>query len=278
MNFYIDSFLTFAKIGSFTLGGGYAMLPLIEKEVVEKKKWIDSQEFLDLVAIAQSAPGVFAVNISIFIGYKMKKIPGALCVTLGSILPSFLIILLIALFFHQFKDNTVVESIFKGIRPAVVALIAVPTIKMAKNAQITRFNIWIPVVSTLLIWLLGISPIYIIMAAGIGGYLYGRFYTEDKETEKDDLVVLAEKAEREAKEKEKAVKKLQAQIEEAQRQKEKAMRKEAEAQKRIEGAKEAAAVAQQEAMKRKAEERKLRGEEPTLFDMFDPRRVRDDND
>lgn len=278
MNFYIDSFLTFAKIGSFTLGGGYAMLPLIEKEVVEKKKWIDSQEFLDLVAIAQSAPGVFAVNISIFIGYKLKKIPGALCVTLGSILPSFLIILLIALFFHQFKDNPTIESIFKGIRPAVVALIAVPTFKMAKDAKISRFTIWIPVVSALLIWLLGVSPIYIIILAGVGGYLYGRFYTEDKEAEENDPSVLADEAEREAKEKEKKVRKIQAEIEEAQRQKEKAMRKEAEAQKRIEDAKEEAAVAQQEAMRRKAEERKQKGEEPSLFDMFDPRRVRNDND
>lgn len=278
MNFYIDSFLTFAKIGSFTLGGGYAMLPLIEKEVVEKKKWINSQEFLDLVAVAQSAPGVFAVNISIFIGYKMKKIPGAICVTLGSILPSFLIILLIALFFTQFKDNPIVEKIFKGIRPAVVALIAAPTFKLAKDAKISRFNIWIPVVSALLIWQLGISPVYIIILAGLGGYLYGRFYTEDKQAEEIDPSILAEEAVREAKKKQKAVEKLEAEITEAQRLKEKAMKKEAEAQKRIEEAREKAAQAQQEAEKRKEVERKIKGEEPTLFDMFDPRRVRDDND
>ncbi|MBQ2508038.1 MAG: chromate transporter [Bacteroidaceae bacterium] len=278
MNIYIDSFLTFAKIGAFTLGGGYAMLPLIEAEVVEKKKWIDSKEFLDLVAVAQSAPGVFAVNISIFIGYKLRKIPGAIVLTLGTILPSFLIILLIAMFFQQFKDNRIVESIFKGIRPAVVALIAAPTFKLAKDAKISRYTIWIPVVSALLIWLLGFSPVSVIILAGIGGYLYGRFYTEDKKAEQEDLSVLADEAARKAKEKEKEVKKIQAEIEEAQRQKEKAIKKEAEAQKRIEEAKVKAAKAQEEAEMRKQEERRQKGEEPSLFDMFDPRRARDDND
>lgn len=278
MNFYLDSFLTFAKIGAFTLGGGYAMLPLIEEEVVKNKKWIDAKEFLDLVAIAQSAPGVFAVNISIFIGYKLRKIPGAITTTLGSILPSFFIILLIALFFQQFKDNEIVESIFKGIRPAVVALIAAPTFKLAKDAQITKYNIWIPIVSAILIWKLGFSPIYIIIAAGIGGYIYGKFYTEDKEAELEDPSILADEAERQAKEKEKEVLKIQAEIDKAQKQKEEAMRKEAEAQQRIAEAKEKAAIAQQEAAKRKEEERRKKGEEPSLFDMFDPRRVKDDND
>ena len=278
MNIYFESFITFAKIGAFTLGGGYAMLPLIEREVVDKKKWIDSKEFLDLVAVAQTCPGVFAVNISIFIGYKLKKIPGAICVTLGSILPSFLIILLIALFFHQFKDNVIIERIFKGIRPAVVALIAVPTFKMAKDAKITRYTVLIPIVSAFLIWQLGVSPVYIILLAGLGGYLYGRFYTEDKQAEEESPSALADEAAREAKEKEKEVKRIQAEIEKAQRQKEEAIRKEAEAQVRIEKAKEKAAAAQQVAEKRKEEERRYKGDEPSLFDMFDPRRARDDND
>ena len=230
------------------------------------------------MAVAQSAPGVFAVNISIFIGYKLRKIPGAIILTLGTILPSFLIILLIAMFFQQFKDNRIVESIFKGIRPAVVALIAAPTFKLAKDAKISRYTIWIPVVSALLIWLLGFSPVSVIILAGIGGYLYGRFYTEDKKAEQEDLSVLADEAARKAKEKEKEVKKIQAEIEEAQRQKEKAIKKEAEAQKRIEEAKVKAAKAQEEAEMRKQEERRQKGEEPSLFDMFDPRRARDDND
>ena len=125
MNFYLDAFSTFFKIGLFTIGGGYAMVPLIEEEVVNKKKWLNQEDFIDLLAVSQSAPGVFAVNFSIFIGYKLRKFPGALSLALGAILPSFLIILSIVLFFHQFKEYEAVENIFKGIRPAVVALIAI---------------------------------------------------------------------------------------------------------------------------------------------------------
>ena len=174
VNIYWDSFKTFFKIGIFTLGGGYAMIPLIEEEVVNKKRWVSKEEFLDLIAIAQSCPGVFAINIAIFIGYKLRKIRGALATALGTALPSFLIILLIAMFFHRFQDNPVVASIFRGIRPAVVALIAVPTFYLAKSANISWINCWIPIASALLIWLMGVSPIYIIILAGLGGWAYGR--------------------------------------------------------------------------------------------------------
>lgn len=174
MNFYINSFGTFFKIGLFTIGGGYAMVPLIEEEIVNKKQWIAKEDFIDLLAIAQSVPGVFAVNLSIFIGYKLRKFPGALAMALGTILPSFLIILGIALFFQRFKEYEAVENIFKGIRPAVVALIAAPTFNMAKSAKINKYNVWIPIVSALLIWLLGVSPVYIIALAGVGGFIFGK--------------------------------------------------------------------------------------------------------
>ena len=165
---------TFFKIGIFTLGGGYAMIPLIEEEVVNRHKWVSKDEMLDLIAIAQSCPGVFAINIAIFIGYKLNKVRGALAASFGTALPSFLIILVIAMFFHQFKDNAIVAAMFKGIRPAVVALIAVPTFNLAKQAKLNKFTLWIPVVSALLIWLMGVSPIWIIIAAGAGGYICGR--------------------------------------------------------------------------------------------------------
>ena len=112
------------------------MVPLIQDEIVEKRKWIDKEDFIDLLALTQSVPGIFAVNIAIFIGYKLRKFKGALAMALGTILPSFFIILAIALFFQQFRDNETVQSIFKGIRPAVVALIAAPTFKMGKSAKI----------------------------------------------------------------------------------------------------------------------------------------------
>lgn len=173
--FYWEAFKTFFKIGAFTLGGGYAMISIIQNEVVVKKKWIPEDQFVDLIAVAQSCPGVFAANISVFVGYKMRKTPGAICTCLGAILPSFLIILCIALFFHQFMDIPWVAAMFRGIRPAVVALIAVPTFTLAKSAKISLANCWIPIVTAIAIWLLGVNPVYAILAAGLGGFLYGKF-------------------------------------------------------------------------------------------------------
>ena len=167
-------FSTFFRIGLFTIGGGYAMIPLIEAKVVDEKRWVDRQELLDLIAVAQSCPGIFAINIGIFIGYKLHGKKGAFVCTLGTALPSFIIILAIALCFNHFRDNIYVEKVFRGIRPAVVALIAAPVFKMAQMAKINRYNIWIPITATALIWLMGVSPIYVILLAGIGGYVYGQ--------------------------------------------------------------------------------------------------------
>ena len=167
-------FTTFFRIGLFTIGGGYAMIPLIEQKVVDENHWLRREELIDLMAVAQSCPGVFAVNISIFIGYKMRRTPGALVCTIGTALPSFIIILAIALFFQQFRHYSAVESIFCGIRPAVVALIAAPVFRMAKTARICLYNVWIPVVSASAIWLLGFSPVYVVILAGLGGYTYGQ--------------------------------------------------------------------------------------------------------
>lgn len=168
-------FFTFFKIGLFTLGGGYAMIPLIEKEVVDNHKWMTREELLDVIAIAQSCPGVFAINVSTFVGYKLNKTRGAILTSLGTALPSFIIILLIAMFFRQFQDTPVVAAMFRGIRPAVVALIAVPTFNMARNARVGWANCWIPVAGALAIWAFGVSPIAIILIAGLGGWLYGQY-------------------------------------------------------------------------------------------------------
>lgn len=185
MRVYWEFFVTFLKIGLFTIGGGYAMIPLIEDEIINKRQWLSKEDFIDLLAISQSAPGVFAVNISIFIGYKLKKLPGALATTLGSVLPSFLIILIIAIYLQDFKDYEMVEKAFKGIRSGVVALIAAPTFNMAKSININRYNVWIPVVSALLIWLLGFSPIGIILIAGISGFIWGKWKKKNDSTPND---------------------------------------------------------------------------------------------
>ncbi len=172
MNLYLDIFYTFSKIGAFTIGGGYAMLPLIQKEVVEKKGWLTQEDFMDIMAISQSAPGVFVINISIFIGERLKGFKGSVVAAVGSALPSFVTILVIAMFFSRFRENETVNSIFKGIRPAVVALIAVPLIGMSKSVNLNKYTSAIPVVTTLAIVLLGISPIYIIIAGALLGIFY----------------------------------------------------------------------------------------------------------
>ncbi len=175
MNFYLQGFLTFLKIGLFTIGGGYAMIPLIEREVVERRQWLKREEFLDLMSLSQALPGVFAVNFSIYIGHRLRGLRGSLALAAGVVLPSFVIILLVAMFFSAFADNRVVEAIFRGVRPAVVALIAVPCIKLGKSAHITWTNAWFPIAIALLIALLGISPVYIIIAVALGAFAYGKF-------------------------------------------------------------------------------------------------------
>ena len=171
-NLYLKLFISFFKIGAFTFGGGWAMIPLSEREVVDKQNWIKREDFVDALAIAQSLPGVLAVNISILIGNKLRGLKGCLMATLGTILPSFLIILAIAIWFVQTYDNPVVERIFKGIRPAVVALIVSPVFSTAKTARINIKTVIIPIIVALSIWLGGISPIWFVLLGAIGGILY----------------------------------------------------------------------------------------------------------
>lgn len=172
---YKDLFFTFMKIGGFTLGGGAAMVPMMEREVVDRHKWLTKEEFMDIYAVSQATPGIFAVDMASHIGYKCGGLRASIYASLGVILPSIIIILAIAFIFASFQDNPWVEAFFMGVRPAVVAFLAVPIFSMAKTAHIGWRNSWIPICSTLLIWLMGISPTWIILVAGIGGYLYGCF-------------------------------------------------------------------------------------------------------
>lgn len=168
-------FTTFFKIGAFTFGGGWAMISIIEREIVDKHRWIDKTEFLDLLAVAQSMPGILAVNISVVIGDKLRSLKGSLAAASGTIMPSFLIILLIAMFLTPdlITGNPVISSIFKGIRPAVVALIVAPVITSAKSAGLSWKTVWIPVAVALLIWskipYLS-NPILYIVAGGLIGW------------------------------------------------------------------------------------------------------------
>lgn len=167
-------FATFFRIGLFTFGGGYAMIPLLERDIVERTGWLKRDEFADLIALSQSAPGVFAVNMAVFTGYRLHGVRGALAASVGCSLPSVAIILLIALFFGQFRHVELVNNIFMGLRPVVVALIAVPVFNVAKSAKLGWGTVWIPLLSALLIVFVGVSPIYVIIVAGVAGFVYGK--------------------------------------------------------------------------------------------------------
>lgn len=180
MKKYLEIFFTFFKIGAFTLGGGYAMIPLIEKEVVTNKKWIDQEEFLDMLTLAQSSPGPIAVNVAVYIGYKVGKAKGCISTVLGSIMPSFLIILAIAAIFTNFQNNLYVQKAFKGIRPAIVSLIAVPVINMIKKSSSPKSYIVIAFIVMILVSIFNITPIIVIIIAAIVGITYFKF-TEVKE-------------------------------------------------------------------------------------------------
>lgn len=169
---YLQLFWTYLKIGTFTIGGGYVMLSMIEREIVDRKGWIDREEFMNMIALAQAAPGLIAVNSAIFIGWRIGGWRGVIATVLGAVLPSFLIILAIAMIFQNYKDLPAVEAVFKGIRPAVVALIAAPLIRMAYSAKITWATAIIPIAGALLIWLGGLSPVWIIFVTVVATLLY----------------------------------------------------------------------------------------------------------
>ena len=159
----LDIFWSFLKIGAFTFGGGYAMIPLIQHEVIHKRRWIEERDFLDLLTLAQTAPGLFAVNISILTGHKLRGTKGSVVATIGSCLPPFLIILMVAMFFTAFKDNEYIIRAFKGIRPVVVALIGVPLLDMFKSMKM-RWWSWLTVITSMVtVCFLKFSPIYIIV-------------------------------------------------------------------------------------------------------------------
>ena len=175
-------FYSFFKIGTFTLGGGYAMIPLMEKELVDRHQWLTNEEFMDIISLSQTMPGIFAANMATHVGWRLRGIPGAIFSVLGNIMMPIVIILALAAGLYFLQGNEVVEAVFKGVRPVVVALIAAPVFRMAKTAHITRYNFWIPVVAALLIWLLKVSPIWVILVSGIGGFVYGK-YMEKKEVQ-----------------------------------------------------------------------------------------------
>ncbi|MCI5724574.1 chromate transporter [Fusobacterium sp.] len=177
-NLILKIFIVFFKIGAFTIGGGYAMLSLIEDEIVNKKKWLSQDEFLEGMVIAQSTPGVLAVNISIVTGYKIAGFLGMFAGVLGSILPSFLIVLLLSRFLMIYRHTEVFIAFFNGLKPAVVALILISVCRIARSSKVNYKNFFIPLGIALIVKFTDISPIYIIIATMILGNIY--FSNRDK--------------------------------------------------------------------------------------------------
>lgn len=160
-------FLTFLKIGAFTFGGGYAMISIIEHEVINRRGWIDRHDFLDLLTLAQSAPGPISLNTAVFVGYRLRGLRGALSAILGAVIPSFVIILCVAILFTDVRHNPWVDAAFRGMRPAVVALIVAPILSLSRGMHAALYLVI--VASAVSVWWLGWSPIYILMAAAAGG-------------------------------------------------------------------------------------------------------------
>lgn len=170
MKLLLEIFGVFFKIGLFTIGGGYAMLPIIQKEVVETKGWMTDEEFLDAISLTNSLPGPLATNSATFVGYRVAKAPGALAAILGAATPSVIIILLIAMVFRNITDLPVVQYVFNGVRPAVVALILYAVVKLAKSAKVGEYFNWIVAVfGFAAVALFGLHPILVVVAAALYG-------------------------------------------------------------------------------------------------------------
>ena len=180
MKDWVDLFLVFARMGAFTFGGGYSMLPIIQKEIVEKREWATNEEIMDYYAIGQVTPGIIAVNTATFIGYKLKGVLGGIVATLGMVFPSLVIITVIAMFFQQFADYPLVQHAFSGIRIVVVALIATTVYDMAKKAIDGKISFWIFGVSFILMIITTLSPVWFVILAALIGILVNR----GKETSK----------------------------------------------------------------------------------------------
>lgn len=191
-NRIIEIFILFFKIGAFTIGGGYAMLSLIEDEIVNKKKWLGHEEFLDGMAIAQSTPGVLAVNISLITGYKIAGFLGMFAGMLGAVLPSFFIVLFLSQVLLAYGNHPIVVAIFNGIKPAITALILISVYRIGKSANINRYNFILPIIVAILIRYFRISPIFIIIATMALGNIYFKI-KEDRENKKNNIKEVEDK-------------------------------------------------------------------------------------
>ncbi|ABR47282.1 Chromate transporter [Alkaliphilus metalliredigens QYMF] len=178
---YFRLFWIFFRVGAFTFGGGYAMIPIIQKEIVEKAQLIDDDEFLDIIAVAQSLPGAVAVNTAVFVGYKLLGFIGALFTLVGTALPSLIVIIILAIFYNEIKDIHSIQLFFRGVRPAIVSLIFMAAVKLSKSISKKTFNYLVILGSFTLIVFLQVHPIYVVIICGLLGL------TQQRKENKNEL-------------------------------------------------------------------------------------------
>lgn len=167
MGRYFELFRSFFKIGIFTFGGGYAMIPIIEREIITRRGWIGEKEFYDLLTLAQSAPGPISLNTAVFVGYKMYGYRGALSALLGVVLPSFVILLFVAMFFSQIRQNPIVDAAFRGMQPIVVAIMLAPVLGFTRGMHWSMMSV--AAALALVVWYFELSPIYFLIVGGVAG-------------------------------------------------------------------------------------------------------------
>ncbi len=178
-------FISFAKIGVMTFGGGLAMLPMLERELVENRKWVTNEEILDYYAVGQCTPGIIAVNTATFVGYKQSKVLGAVFATLGMIFPSLIIVAVIAAVLSNFADIPAVQHAFAGIRIAVCALITAAVVKLAKSNVRNLAQILIAVAAFVVIAVFGASPVVVVIGSAVAGLVLGKFGVIDKKNKEE---------------------------------------------------------------------------------------------
>lgn len=179
MGRYFELFRSFFKIGIFTFGGGYAMIPIIEREVITRRGWIGEKEFYDLLTLAQSAPGPISLNTAVFVGYKMYGYRGALSALLGVVLPSFVILLLVAMFFSQIRQNPIVDAAFRGMQPIVVAIMLAPVLGFTRGMHWSMMSV--AAALALVVWHFELSPIYFLIVGGVAGLAWAAIWGKEVE-------------------------------------------------------------------------------------------------
>ncbi len=174
-----ELFLLFFKIGGMTFGGGYVMMPIMQEEIVDNRGWISSEDFIDILAVAQSFPGALAVNAAIYVGYKLRGKKGAFASCAGVILPPFLIILVASAFLLKFRQSKILQGFFSGVRPAVTAIILAAVVKLSKNIDLNFISIIVAIVAFVGVAIFKIHPAFVIIASGTFGILYFKDRKED---------------------------------------------------------------------------------------------------